>query len=85
MSKVFTLDACPCCGGEARYQEYRVEDGYVGYMAGDVICMDCGLRTMSAPVDGTYGVAWTKEDFAERWNRRASRKVDVLDECGNGV
>lgn len=64
------LKPCPCCGGEPRYNEYTVEDGYTGYRAGDIVCTQCGMRTISAPVDGTYGVEWTREDFAERWNKR---------------
>lgn len=67
------LRPCPFCGGDARYAEYHVLDGYIGYAAGDVACMDCGARTRSAPVDGTCGVQWTEEDFAALWNRRAAR------------
>ena len=61
---------CPCCGGEAMYRTYRVEDGYVGYTAGDIGCTECGLRTRSAPIDGTFGLNWTKQEFADLWNRR---------------
>lgn len=74
------LAPCPFCGGDARYCEYRVPDGYVGYLAGDIVCMDCGARTRSAPVDGSYGVTWAKADFAALWNRRAAGKVDVLND-----
>ena len=73
------LEPCPCCGGEARFETYHVEDGYVGHEAGDIICLDCGLRTISAPVDGYCGVEWTEEDFAARWNRRAKVGKEELD------
>ena len=66
---------CPCCGGEARLRTYRVEDGYVGYTAGDVGCTECGLRTRSAPVDGTFGLNWTEQEFADLWNRRTDSDV----------
>ena len=71
------LKTCPCCGGEARFETYRVEDGYIGHEVGDIICLECGLRTISAPVDGYCGVAWTREDFAARWNRRTEEKIDL--------
>lgn len=75
------LKPCPCCGGEAAYREVYSGGGHDWHTEGKIVCMDCGLQTREAPVDGFYGVEWTYEDFAALWNRRAGDgKVDVLGE-----
>ena len=54
-----SLDACPCCKGEARAQ-FEVYGTWVR-----VFCVKCGLSTLSVPckyVDPTPAV--------ELWNRR---------------
>ena len=77
---------CPCCGGEARLRTYRVEDGYVGYTAGDVGCTECGLRTRSAPVDGTFGLndnVTIEQLSVILWNYMGRPEDDVrLDQIG---
>ena len=80
------LKPCPCCGGDAHFRTYRVENEWSAYNAGFIVCMDCGMQTKEAPVDGAFGVELTEEDFAALWNRRAGEeRVDLLDESGNGV
>ena len=72
------LKPCPCCGGEAGYREHEVK-GEIPHTVGRIICLDCGLQTLSVPVDGTYGVAFEIEDFARMWNLRAvEERVDLL-------
>ena len=74
------LRPCPCCGGEAGYREHKVK-GEIPHTVGRIICLDCGLQTLSVPVDGTYGVAFEIEDFARMWNlRTGDGKVGVLGE-----
>ena len=74
------LKPCPCCGGEAHFRTETALFGCLMYQAGYVICMDCGMRTRTAPMDGFTGVEWTEEDFAALWNRRAGEeRVDLLD------
>ena len=68
------LKRCPCCGGEAHFRTETVTMAGHEYQAGYVICMDCGMRTRSAPMDGFTGVDWTEEDFAALWNRRAGEE-----------
>lgn len=75
------LKPCPCCGGEAHFRTETASMAGQEYQVGYVICMDCGMRTRSAPMDGFTGVDWVEEDFAALWNRRAGDgKVDVLGE-----
>ena len=75
------LKPCPCCDGEAAYRERDVTVSIFRCRSGRVVCLDCGLQTLEAPVDGSFGVEMTEEDFAALWNRRAGDgKVDVLGE-----
>lgn len=75
------LKPCPCCGGEAVYREREKPVGLFNCRAGRIVCVDCGLETLEAPVDGSFGVELTYEDFAALWNRRTGDgKVGVLGE-----
>ncbi len=64
------LKACPCCCGEAGYREREKPVNLFNCRTGRIVCLDCGLQTLEAPVDGSFGVEMTYEDFAALWNRR---------------
>lgn len=51
-----------------------VNDPPFSYRVLYVQCIDCGIQTAKEPCDGYYGIKFTPEQMAEKWNRRAGNK-----------
>lgn len=76
MSDEKTLELCPFCGGDARYeQDYRFVEKPKNFPKWFVICKRCGVRTPTATIPQVQAI----------WNNRRDEWLMIYKAESEGI